>query len=153
MSSQIKQVIRFNKKINNIDQIIADSFRKVHLQDYKRILRSYPHQLSGGQLQRVALAMAISLGPRLLIADEPTSSLDVTIESQIINLLKELNERLGLTILFITHNLDLVKVLCSRVVVLQQGKVKEINDTQSIFNNPEDSYTKQLVTAFKKLEE
>ena len=151
---QFKELLEQNKKRNNnSENIIKDSFKKVHLQDYQRILKSYPHQLSGGQLQRVALAMAISLGPRLLIADEPTSSLDVTIESQIINLLKDLNKSLGLTILFITHNLDLVKVLSSRVVVLQKGQVKEISDTESIFNKPKDSYTKQLVQAFRKLEE
>ncbi len=151
---QFKEFLEQNKNSNNnIQDIIKNSFKKVYLQDHQRILKSYPHQLSGGQLQRVALAMAISLGPRLLIADEPTSSLDVTIESQIVNLLKELNKTLGLTVLFITHNLDLVKVLCDRVVVLQEGKVKEINNTQDIFNKPQDEYTKKLVTAFKRLEE
>jgi len=141
------------KDKSKIDEIIQDSFEKVRLPEPERILKSYPHQLSGGQLQRIAIAMAISLKPAVLIADEPTSSLDVTIESQIIHLFKELREKLGLTIIFITHNLDLVKALCEKVVVLYQGEVREITSASDLFISPQDSYTKQLLGSFKDLEE
>lgn len=134
-------------------KLIADSLAKVHLPETEHVLKSYPHQLSGGQLQRVAIAMAIALRPALLIADEPTSSLDVTIESQIIHLFQELQKNLGLTIIFITHNLDLIRVLCERVVVLYRGMVKEIEFTANLFGRPHDSYTQQLLNSFKQLEE
>ncbi|UCG35725.1 MAG: ABC transporter ATP-binding protein [Candidatus Omnitrophota bacterium] len=151
---QFQEVLKEKGKIKNKSQgldIILDSFKKVKLPEPMRILRSYPHQLSGGQLQRVALAIAISLKPTLLIADEPTSALDVTIESQIVNLLKELKESLNLTVLFITHNLDLVKVLCDRVVVLYQGRIKEVRSKDELFSAPQDDYTKNLLKAFHDL--
>ena len=97
--------------------------------------------------------MAISLKPAILIADEPTSSLDVTIESQIVHLFKELRDSLGLTVVFITHNLDLVKALCEKVIVLYQGKVREITSASDLFISPQDSYTKQLLGSFRDLEE
>lgn len=153
---QFKEVLKNRLKIKEkqkIEKIIFESLNRVRLPDAERIIKSYPHQLSGGQLQRLAIAMAISLGPKILIADEPTSSLDVTIESQIINLFKDLKEQLNLTIIFITHNLDLVKVLCDRVVVLYQGRVREISDCKELFANPKDSYTKELLVSLKELEE
>jgi len=149
-----QEVLKQKGKIKNKRQgldIIYNSFKRVKLPEASRILKSYPHQLSGGQLQRVALAIAISLNPALLIADEPTSALDVTIESQIVNLLKELKESLNLTILFITHNLDLVKVLCDRVAVLYQGQIKEIKAKDELFNFPQNDYTKNLLKAFHDL--
>jgi len=152
---QFREVLESKLKITGKDtvkKIIADSFDQVRLPDAERILKSYPHQLSGGQLQRVAIAIAISLKPRILIADEPTSSLDVTIESQIINLFKELKDKLNLTIIFITHNLDLVRALCDRVVVLYQGEVREINSTEEIFKNPQDNYTRELLVSLQELE-
>ncbi|MFH1318634.1 MAG: ABC transporter ATP-binding protein [Candidatus Omnitrophota bacterium] len=136
----------------NRRKIIADSFEKVRLSDCQRMINSYPHQLSGGQLQRVSIAMAISRNPDILIADEPTSSLDVTIESQIVNLFKELSDDYNITIIFITHNLDLVRVLCDRAVVLYQGKVREINSSKELFSSPKDSYTVDLIESFKELE-
>ena len=139
-----------SKKERN--EIIYDSLNKVRIQEAERILKSYPHQLSGGQLQRVAIAMAIALKPAVLIADEPTSSLDVTIESQIVYLFKELRDKLKLTIIFITHNLDLVKALCDRVVVLYQGEVREIKGKEELFVRPEDNYTKSLLASFEDLE-
>ncbi|MFH1519677.1 MAG: ABC transporter ATP-binding protein [Candidatus Omnitrophota bacterium] len=135
------------------EKIIFDSLDQARVREPERILNSYPHQLSGGQLQRVAIAMAVAYKPAVLIADEPTSSLDVTIESQIVHLFKELRDKLKLTIIFITHNLDLVRALCDRVVVLYQGEVREIKGREALFNNPEDDYTKRLLTSFKDLEE
>jgi peptide/nickel transport system ATP-binding protein len=152
---QFEEVLKHKfgvKKKTDRRRVIFDSFKKVKLTHIERIMRSFPHQLSGGQLQRVALAMAVSQQPSILVADEPTSSLDVTIESQIINLFKELRDKLNLTIIFITHNLDLVKVLCDRVVVIYKGEVREINVTEQLFTFPHDSYTRELIVSFKELE-
>lgn len=152
---QFREIIQSKLKIKSrerIDEIIFDCLEKVRVNEPGRILKSYPHQLSGGQLQRAAIAAAIALEPDVLIADEPTSSLDVTIESQIIHLFKELRDRLKLTIIFITHNLDLVKVLSDRVVVLCQGRVREVKSREELFANPEDDYTRSLLESFSQLE-
>ncbi len=124
---------------------------KVHLPDPRRILKSYPHQLSGGQLQRAMIALTIAVKPSLLIADEPSSSLDVTVESQLIHMFLNLREELGLTIIFITHNLGLIEVLCDRVVVLYRGEVKEAGDKKSVIVSPQDGYTKSLIDSFKAI--
>ena len=132
--------------------IIDQALRRVRLPEPDRILKSYPHQLSGGQLQRVAIAFAISCNPSVLIADEPTSNLDVTIESQIINLFLTLRQDLDLAIIFITHNLDLVKMLCDRVCVLYRGRAVEVNGKDALFSEPSHPYTKGLLQSFKSLE-
>jgi len=152
---QFQEIIQSKLNIRSksqIKKIIFDCLEKTRVREPERILKSYPHQLSGGQLQRVAIALAIALKPTVLIADEPTSSLDVTIESQIVHLFKELRDELKLTIIFITHNLDLVKSLADRVVVLYQGQVREIKKGEDLFLNPEDSYTKSLLDSFSQLE-
>lgn len=152
---QFQEILKNKLNIKNRKkrkEIIYYFLSKVRVPEVERILKSYPHQLSGGQLQRVAIAMAIALKPAVLIADEPTSSLDVTIESQIVYLFKELREELGLTVIFITHNLDLVKALCDQVVVLCRGEVREAKKKEQLFNSPEDSYTKSLLASFKELE-
>ena len=152
---QFQEIIQSKLNIRSkpeISKIIFDCLEKVRVREPERILKSYPHQLSGGQLQRIAIAIAIALKPTILIADEPTSSLDVTIESQIVHLFKELRDKFKLTIIFITHNLDLVKVLCDRVVVLYQGQVREIKAREELFANPEDDYTKSLLDSFSQLE-
>ena len=155
MNYQFQEILKSKLNINSKNErneIIHDSLDKVRIPEAERILKSYPHQLSGGQLQRIAIAMAIALKPEVLVADEPTSSLDVTIESQIVHLFKELRDKLGLTIIFITHNLDLVKALCGRVVVLYQGEVREIKAREELFIHPEDNYTKSLLGFFNDLE-
>jgi len=138
-------------KRENKGRIIEDLLRKSGIYDTKRVLKSYPHELSGGQLQRAMIALAISSNPDILIADEPTSSLDVTVESQIVNLLLGLRKELGFTILFITHNLGLVKVLCNRVVFLYRGEVKEITDTKSLFLRPKHESTKVFINDYLRL--
>lgn len=153
---QLEELLKFKRHIQSKaerQRIIFDVFKRVRLPEAERILKSYPHQLSGGQLQRLSIAMAISLKPSLLIADEPTSSLDVTTESQIMYLFKELVRELKLTIMFITHNLDLVKILCERVVVLYQGQVREVKERDKLFAHPQDRYTQSLLAALKRLEE
>ncbi len=155
ISYQFQEILQSKLNINSKgerEKIIFDCLEKTRVREPERILKSYPHQLSGGQLQRIAIAVAIALKPTILIADEPTSSLDVTIESQIVHLFKELRDELKLTIIFITHNLDLVKTLCDRVVVLYQGRVREIKPREELFANPQDDYTKSLLDSFSQLE-
>ena len=149
-SEFMNKISVFNKN-GNKDKIIDNLLRKSGIHDTKRVLNSYPHQLSGGQLQRAMIALAISSNPDILIADEPTSSLDVTVESQIINLLLELRKEFGFTILFITHNLGLIKVLCDRVIFLYRGEVKEITDTASLFLHPQQEKTKLFINDYLRL--
>ncbi len=110
-------------------------------------LRSYPHELSGGQRQRVVLAMALACGPSLLLADEPTTALDVTTQAQILDLLEELRRDLGLGVLLITHDLPVVAETCDRVVVLHGGRVVEQGDVARVFVHPEDHHTQELLAA------
>jgi peptide/nickel transport system ATP-binding protein len=121
-------------------------FKKVKLPRPDTIFNQYPHQLSGGQKQRVMIAMAISCNPKLLIADEPTTALDVTVQKTILELLKELQKETSMGILFITHDLGVIAELADRVVVMYQGKVVEQGRASEIFNNPQHPYTKGLIS-------
>lgn len=129
--------------------IIKETLSEVGLSD--RILELYPHEFSGGQRQRIAIARALILNPKLLIADEPVSALDASIQAQIINLLKELQKQRNLTILFISHDLNVIKYLADRVGIMYFGKLVEENDTISIFNFPKHGYTKVLLNSAPKL--
>ena len=126
---------------------IVELLTKVGIPDPVMRLKSYPHQLSGGQRQRVMIAMALANEPDLLIADEPTTALDVTIEAQILELLAELQRTEGLSLLFITHDLGVVRKISDRVVVMQHGTVVEMGLTQQVFESPVHSYTKMLLDA------
>ena len=119
--------------------------------DEKRILKSYPWELSGGMQQRVAIAMALILRPKLLIADEPTTALDVSVQSQILDLLEELQKEMKMGVLFITHNLGLVARLADRLVVMQNGKVVESSTVDDFFENPKMEYSKALLEAVPRL--
>ncbi len=110
----------------------------------------FPHEFSGGQRQRIGVARALAVEPEFIVADEPLSALDVSIQSQVINLLADLRERLGLTMLFISHDLDVVEYLCDRVVVLYLGKVMEVATTEELFANPSHPYTQALLAASPK---
>ena len=152
IGSQFREFLKEKlKEKERIEKVIYDSLEKVRIENIKEILKSYPHQLSGGELQRISIAFAISTSPSLLIADEPTSNLDVTVESQIAHLFLELRNLLSLTIIFITHNLELARVICDRIAVLYQGELVEIKRREGIFKNPENPYTKFLVNSFKRL--
>ncbi len=113
----------------------------------EKIYEMYPHELSGGMRQRVMIAAAMIGNPQILIADEPTTALDVTVQAQIVELLRKINREKGTAIIFISHDLSLVRQLCSRVLVMQKGKVVESGDTEQIFNSPKNSYTKELIAA------
>lgn len=110
----------------------------------------YPHQFSGGMRQRVVIAIALACNPKLLIADEPTTALDVTIQAQILETLKDINRREGAAILFISHDLGVVKALCSRVVVMKQGKTVESGPVDEVFYHPREDYTKLLIASRPK---
>lgn len=152
IGSQMKRVIRQHTdlKDNAATARAAEMLAAVGLPDVKRVMRSYPHQLSGGQQQRVMIAMALSCHPQLLIADEPTTALDVTIQAQILKLLRDLQKRFDVSVILITHNLGVVAQTCDRLAVLYAGRVAEIGTTQDIFNNPQHPYTRGLMNAIPK---
>ena len=125
-----------------------ESLRNVELDQPEKVYKQYPHELSGGMRQRVMIASAMICEPRLLIADEPTTALDVTIQLQIVKLLQRLNQEKKTSILFISHDLR----LCHRIVVMNKGDIVEAGDTENIFYHPKDAYTKQLIDAIPRLE-
>ena len=118
----------------------------------RQSLDRYPHEFSGGQRQRISIARALATRPRLLICDETTSALDVSIQAQILNLLKDLQEQLNLTILFISHDLPVIRQMCDRIAVLKNGNLCEIENTEILFNNPSHQYTKELINLMPKIE-
>ncbi len=126
---------------------VLHAFDSVGLRETEKVYASYPHQLSGGQRQRVMIAMAMILHPDLLVADEPTTALDVTIQNQIIDLLRKINEEEKNAMLFITHDLNLARRICHRVAVMKDGRVVEHGDTETIFENPKEEYTQKLIQA------
>ena len=146
---QLLEVVKNDKEIDSTKkkQLIKKVLNEVQLFDDRRIANSYPHELSGGQKQRVMIAMALLCNPKLLIADEPTTALDVTVQKEIIQLLKSLQVKYKMSILFISHDLSLVKKLADRVLVMNNGKIVESGDTNKIFRNPNHNYTKGLVFA------
>ena len=129
---------------------IVDLMGKVGIRDPETRLLDYPHQLSGGQRQRVMIAMALANNPDLLIADEPTTALDVTVQAQILKLLKDLQSEFGMALLLITHDLGIVRRMADNVVVMQRGKAVESGDAKEVFANPQHAYTKMLLTAEPK---
>ena len=110
-------------------------------------MNKFPHEVSGGQAQRVAIVRALVLKPKLLICDEPTSMLDVSVQAQIIELLRRIEQRQDCTMLFISHDLDVVRHLCSDVTVMRTGKVVETGSAEQVFGNPQDDFTKSLIEA------
>ena len=128
-------------------ELALQALRDVDLPDAEDVYRRYPHELSGGMLQRVMIAAAILPQPRLLLADEPTTALDVTIQAQILELLRRLNRERGMSILFISHNLAVVRKLCTRVAVMEKGHIVESGPVDQIFFHPQAPYTQRLIAA------
>lgn len=125
----------------------ADLLAQVGIADPERVLQSYPHQLSGGMLQRVVIAGAISGAPRLLLADEPTTALDVTTQAEVVAILDEMRREHGLAMIFVTHDLDLAAAVCDRLAVMRDGRILEVGTPEEIRDNPREEYTRQLMAA------
>ena len=152
IGNQLTKIVRqhFDIPVKAARERVAEMFDAVGLPDVERILSSYPHQLSGGMQQRVMIALALACQPKLLIADEPTTALDVTIQAQILALLKDLRKRFGISIILITHNLGVVANTCDRLAVLYAGRVAESGPTREMFNNPHHPYTRGLIRAIPR---
>lgn len=146
---QVEEVLKLHTDMTKVErkEKVLETFTAVGLKDTEKVYRSYPHQLSGGMRQRVMIAMAIILKPKLLVADEPTTALDVTVQNQIITLLKEINEKQKNAMLFITHDLNLARRLCDRIIVMKDGCIVEKGSAEQIFNAPRETYTKRLIEA------
>lgn len=153
VGEQIAEAIRLHQGLSKKEawsRAIA-MLELVRIKDPGLRANDYPHQFSGGMRQRVMIAMALACQPEILIADEPTTALDVTIQAEILKLIKELQSKFGFSILFITHNFGIVKKLCDRVVVMQKGRLVEEGKTETILNAPRENYTKELIECLSAL--
>ena len=146
---QVTEILQRHKKLSTQEAKTETLrlFEQVKLPRPESVFKAYPHEISGGQKQRVMIAMAIACKPKLLIADEPTTALDVTVQKEIVLLLKELQKETGMSILFISHDLSLVSEIADRVIVMYKGKIVERGSAASIFKNPQEDYTKALIYA------
>ena len=150
IGDQLIEAIKLHKKGWRKKQIYAravEMLKLVGLPRAEELMKDYPHQLSGGMRQRVMIAMALVCDPQVLIADEPTTALDVTIQAQILKLMRELNQRLDTAVILITHDLGVVAETCERVVVMYAGKIVEEGSVETIFTNPQHPYTKGLISS------
>ncbi len=149
---QVEEALRIHSDLpdEEIKKRALDMLRDVELDDVESIYEKYPHELSGGMRQRVMIAAALICNPKLLIADEPTTALDVTIQAQIIELLKKINRQMGTAILFISHDLSVIRSLCSRVLVMNKGRIVESGLVDEVFDHPKEEYTKHLIEAIPK---
>jgi peptide/nickel transport system ATP-binding protein len=152
VGSQICEVLHLHNKISRADAQAkaVELLREVQIPEPESRVKQYPHQLSGGQRQRVMIAMALANRPDILIADEPTTALDVTVQAQILNLIKDLKDKYGMAVILITHDLTVVRQFADRVYVMQHGEVKEHNLTKTLFENPQHPYTKRLLSSDPK---
>ena len=149
---QVGEVLRIHTKLdkNERRKKVLEAMEAVELNDPETVYHKYPHELSGGMLQRAMIAAAIVSEPSLLLLDEPTTALDVTIQAQLLTLLKRLNEERGISMLFISHNLNVVRKLCRWVAVMQKGVIVEDGETSEIFLHPRHPYTQNLINAIPR---
>ncbi|MBE6971127.1 MAG: ABC transporter ATP-binding protein [Ruminococcaceae bacterium] len=149
IGAQVEESLRVHTKLSKEERkaLALQALRDVDLDHAEEVYNKYPHELSGGMLQRVCIAAAIINHPRLLLADEPTTALDVTIQAQILELLKRLNRERDMSVLFISHNLHVVRKLCTRVAVMEKGLIVEEGETEQVFCQPKSPYTQRLIAA------
>ncbi len=152
---QIAEAVLLDEKLprDQLQQRVLELLEKVEIRDPERIMKSYPHEISGGQKQRVIIAIAIARNPKLLIADEPTTALDVSVQKSIVSLLKQLQKEYEMSILFISHDLNLVAELADRILVMRNGKILERGATKAIFTTPQHAYTRALLACKPSLTE
>tara|TARA_B100001778_G_scaffold333595_1_gene342533 strand:+ start:825 stop:1670 length:846 start_codon:yes stop_codon:yes gene_type:complete len=149
---QIAEAVRLHRPdISEVRSRVVELLDLVGIQKAESRFDAYPHELSGGMQQRVVIAMALACEPKLLVADEPTTALDVTIQAQILDLLRDLRAKLGMSILLITHNFGIVKGFADRVLVMYQGSIVESGTVESVLSNPQHSYTKALIACIPKI--
>lgn len=149
VGEQVGEVLRIHTDLDRAERRrrALRAMEDAELQNPEELYDKYPHELSGGMLQRAMIAAATVIEPSLLLLDEPTTALDVTIQAQILELLKKLNAEKGISMLFISHNLNVVRKLCGRVAVMQRGRLVETGETDEVFYHPKHSYTRQLIDA------
>ena len=149
VGKQIEETLKIHTDTPTAERkrLALEAMEPVGLPDPETTYRKYPHQLSGGQRQRAIIASAMVIRPKLLICDEPTTALDVTVQAQILELLKDLNRRFGVGILLISHDLSVVRRLCENVAVMYRGEIVERGATEDVFSNPQDEYTRRLIAA------
>jgi oligopeptide/dipeptide ABC transporter ATP-binding protein len=155
IQDQVGEALKIHERLKGarLRDTVVDMLRKVRIPAPEIRMNDYPHQLSGGMRQRVVGAIGISCNPSVLIADEPTTSLDATIQAQYLRLLRELQEETGVAIIFITHDFGIVAKMCDRVAVMYAGKIVEQGDVRTIFNDPKHPYTEALINSVPKMEE
>ena len=153
LGQQMRMVLKRHRDLRGAEaaEVIAQRLTDVGLTDAKRVMDAYPHELSGGMLQRVMIAMALLCEPKLLILDEPTTALDVTVSRQILLLILRLQQSLGFSVLLITHDLGVVKAICDRVAVLYAGRIVETGATDTVLKDPQHPYSQGLVGALPRL--
>jgi ABC-type dipeptide/oligopeptide/nickel transport system ATPase component len=152
VGEQIAEAVRLHfPEETDIEGRVIEALRMVGMRDPERRHRDYPHQLSGGMNQRVMIATALACQPRILLADEPTTALDVTIQADIMRLLRELKETTDMSILLITHNFGLVKGFAGRVIVMYQGRIVEQGDVETVLEKPQHVYTRELIACIPRL--
>ncbi|MCG7497240.1 ABC transporter ATP-binding protein [Vibrio sp. Of7-15] len=149
VGGQVTEALTCHRTINASDakKKVIELFELVHLPNPEQSFNKFPHEFSGGQLQRIMIAMALINEPEILIADEPTTALDVTVQAEVLNLIKEIQQKMGMAILFITHDLGVVKHLADRVLVMCKGDVVETGDAEPLFSSPQHAYTKMLINS------
>jgi ABC-type dipeptide/oligopeptide/nickel transport system ATPase component len=149
---QIAEAIKIHRpEISDVHAAVIQSLNEVRIHEPEKVAQQYPHELSGGMQQRVMIAMALACNPRILVADEPTTALDVTIQKEIIDLLAHLCRERGMSILLITHNFGIVANFANRVIVMRHGKVVEAGTAQHVLENPKHPYTRGLIACIPRL--
>jgi ABC-type dipeptide/oligopeptide/nickel transport system ATPase component len=154
IGDQVHESLSAHRKVTRAesDGLAIDMFARLGLEDPARVLASYPFNLSGGMGQRVGIAIALLSNPRILFADEPTSALDVVVQAQVVELLRDINRKLGTTIVLVTHNMGVVRALADQVLVLKDGCMVEFGTVDAVLDHPQADYTRELLAAAPRLD-